>query len=142
MPTWPRAPWRLTLAILLHSSRGEESVECDGWARTGECKANPDFMQQHCPLACRGQPVIDPNGEIEQCAGWADQGECEKNPGFMRSEGGASCSRRRRRLRLTARLLTLLLITTPKRSSPSRVSGGSRSKLVAASATRSCSKPC
>ena len=32
------------LLLLVSACRGDPSFDCEGWARSGECKSNPMFM--------------------------------------------------------------------------------------------------
>jgi len=87
-------------------------LECQKWARAGECTRNAAFMHGACPQSCNKCPppeqqqhaaqqqpppkaaapsdgaekCVDINGS---CTAWAKAGECENNPGFM----GRSCKR-------------------------------------------------
>jgi len=52
-------------AFLLHLSsfyvRGEDSFaseDCQAWAESGECDVNPDWMREHCELACQEQEEL------------------------------------------------------------------------------------
>ena len=69
-------------------------VECDGWARSGECNNNPQFMTRECAKSC-SEIVIDDTGEPEQCLGWAQQGECTRNPKYMLTTCPKNCAEQR-----------------------------------------------
>ena len=85
-----------------------EPEECAGWAASGECERNPDFMLARCADACaaKGPP------SAADCVEWAARGECEANSGFMvgmDSENGviggycaAACAKTRERPRCSA----------------------------------------
>ncbi|EOD26411.1 hypothetical protein EMIHUDRAFT_205434 [Emiliania huxleyi CCMP1516] len=84
------------LLLLVSACRGDPSFDCEGWARSGECKSNPMFMEQHCAKACAtAAPTLDQHGEMEQCAGWSSQGECTRNPKFMLSSCPKNCAAQR-----------------------------------------------
>ena len=72
----------------------DKNPDCKGWATSGECARNPDFMNENCAASCAENPK-DTIGEPEQCAGWADQGECTRNPKFMLSECPKNCKAQR-----------------------------------------------
>ena len=72
----------------------DKMTECTGWAASGECTKNGDFMNSNCAAACAANPK-DPVGEPEQCAGWAAQGECTRNPKYMMAECPANCKQQR-----------------------------------------------
>ena len=79
----------LTLLFLLQCSVAQECdtdgvcdthVRCQVWKDEGECLRNFDYMDEHCPVACRGV-VRSSGGECrdlhEHCKDWASLGECE-----------------------------------------------------------------
>ena len=71
----------------------DRSVDCTGWAKDGECTANPDYMAQECRASCglcQEIPVVckDKNPE---CAAWAKDGQCTANPDYMKTECVDSC---------------------------------------------------
>lgn len=45
-----------------------EAEECPGWAATGECTINPDYMLQHCRFSCQTCMEIDGHGGTTQIA--------------------------------------------------------------------------
>ena len=71
-----------------------KNIECEEWARSGECNANPEFMGAECARSC-AEVVIDSVGEMEQCPGWAAQGECTRNPKFMLTTCPKNCGEQR-----------------------------------------------
>merc|ERR1719183_1158085 len=67
----------------------DTDANCKGWADSGECTANPTFMQASCKYSCGGcSSCIDQN---DGCSGWATSGECEQNPSFMKASCKKSC---------------------------------------------------
>ena len=86
----------LALATACFAADGlrNNNIECDGWARSGECNNNPGFMQKECAKSCE-EIVVDPAGEPEQCAGWAAQGECTRNPTYMITTCPKNCAEQR-----------------------------------------------
>ena len=81
---------RALLATLLALCGGlpveeAEQPECLGWANSGECERNSEFMLRNCASSCAsaqsgGGIPRNEYDEMEQCGGWADQGECTRNP--------------------------------------------------------------
>jgi ShK domain-like len=45
-----------------------EVEECPGWAATGECTINPDYMLHHCRYSCQTCMEIDGHGGTTQIA--------------------------------------------------------------------------
>ena len=86
--------WFMMFALFV-AQLGNKHSECDGWARSGECSGNPEFMHAECAKAC-ADVVVDPaGGEMEQCPGWASQGECTRNPKFMMTTCPNNCAEQR-----------------------------------------------
>jgi len=67
-------------------------ADCDAWARSGECGANPTFMLTECALSCEAHAPKDAHDDPAACRGWANSGECEANPAFMFESCAASCA--------------------------------------------------
>ena len=68
----------------------DKSTDCGGWARDGECEANPDSMSTLCPLSC-GVCNFNCSDTHESCVSWAQDGQCEENPLMMYKECPISC---------------------------------------------------
>jgi hypothetical protein len=73
---------------------------CEGWAKAGECEANPDFMLQRCQLSChscrRGAAAQHDDwdsckDQSSYCGQWAAVGECDSNPHYMRHMCRVTC---------------------------------------------------
>ncbi|KAL7543728.1 hypothetical protein ACHAXR_013250 [Thalassiosira sp. AJA248-18] len=45
--------------VVVVAQEQDDVAECDGWASAGECSLNPNYMQEHCPIACRRQADLD-----------------------------------------------------------------------------------
>lgn len=88
---------RRTFVFCLAVVVASESSDCVGWAKSGECTKNPDYMNANCARACatHATPTDGNTGELEQCVGWADQGECTRNPKFMMKECPQNCMQQR-----------------------------------------------
>jgi hypothetical protein len=78
-----------------------EDKECAGWAKQGECTANPEFMRAKCKVTCERADaartsstgeLVDSWKEPGECIAWAASGECEINKGFMYRSCAYSCS--------------------------------------------------
>ncbi|XP_045199753.2 zinc metalloproteinase nas-15-like isoform X2 [Mercenaria mercenaria] len=74
------------------------SVECKGWADTGECDLNPDWMIPNCRRSCKkcgdgGQVECKNTWNDRQCEGWARDAECMKNSNWMHKNCYKSCSK-------------------------------------------------
>ncbi len=59
----------------------DKHSECTGWAQSGECKSNPNFMTAECERACglcTNEAKFDPNCDDKSsfCGQWAAVGEC------------------------------------------------------------------
>ncbi|XP_070182065.1 zinc metalloproteinase nas-15-like isoform X2 [Littorina saxatilis] len=85
---------------------------CEDWASYGECKNNPDYMNNHCAKAC-GMCSDDPKVGGEQdtegttikagtcyndygdiiCEDWASNDECKKNVDWMTTHCQKSCDK-------------------------------------------------
>lgn len=88
----------------------DEREECSHWARSGECKANPSYMLDHCKKSCNNCPTGNYNQKIygvmndkrigegpcednhEDCQSWESEGKCATNAVFMLVECRRSCS--------------------------------------------------
>ena len=72
---------------------GDQNKNCPVWARSGECKKNPNYMLVNCIKSCKEFP----NGNTADkdyhpnCLMWARRGECKKNPTYMLSNCTKSC---------------------------------------------------
>ncbi|XP_052783984.1 zinc metalloproteinase nas-15-like isoform X2 [Mya arenaria] len=71
--------------------------ECEGWAETGECSANPDWMIPNCRRACNkcdegGQQECKNTWDDDQCSAWARDKECIKNSVWMNTNCHRSCT--------------------------------------------------
>ena len=75
--------------------------ECDAWAKSGQCQANPDFMLQSCRKSCGScakeavnddskPPCVNTHADHD-CEYWSTMGECNKNEAFMKSGCARSC---------------------------------------------------
>lgn len=65
---------------------------CVSWAESGECEANPSFMQTECATACASGAKYA--GQVrKECEGYAKMGECSRNPAFMLSSCKADCAK-------------------------------------------------
>ena len=81
----------------------DTNVDCDFWAKNGECEINPGYMLTGCPLSCKqcttstlasnltGVPCKQCKDTNVHCAYWAKIGECEVNPGYMLKGCPLSC---------------------------------------------------
>ena len=72
----------------------DSQPDCVGWARAGECDANPQFMREACQKSCRicggaTEECVDDN--TADCPGWANDGQCETNPEYMLYSCKKSC---------------------------------------------------
>ena len=68
----------------------DHNENCQQWAETGECAANPKFMQEQCAASC--STAHDYRSQIrKECDGYAKAGECSRNPAFMLSTCRAEC---------------------------------------------------
>ncbi|XP_066273694.1 protein crumbs-like [Branchiostoma lanceolatum] len=102
------------ILLLVGSSAGQDCVDdndnCPGWASSGECKANPGYMETSCRLSCGictqalttaqpltttppptsypGVPCVD---ESEYCAEWEAEGQCTTNKFNMYTNCRATC---------------------------------------------------
>ena len=80
-----------------------EQPECLGWANSGECERNSEFMLRNCASSCAsaqsgGGIPRNEYDEMEQCGGWADQGECTRNPKYMLDACPHSCGAQRAKI--------------------------------------------
>ena len=78
--------------------------DCEYWASSGECSANPGYMLHYCAHACNSchlqtqsfrddvSNCQDTFEEPESCRFWASIGECHKNPLFMKQSCRKSCN--------------------------------------------------
>lgn len=84
----------------------DTSEHCVTWARSGECEANPSFMENGCKASCGrcgaardARPGKGPSASsVEECkdlhsmcSTWASIGECDTNPSFMKSQCRVAC---------------------------------------------------
>jgi ShK domain-like len=57
---------------------------CAVWKEEGECIRSPEYMREHCPVACTEMDTEISTEECEDrhvgCSEWAQLGECDKNP--------------------------------------------------------------
>ncbi|KAL3847255.1 hypothetical protein ACJMK2_018176 [Sinanodonta woodiana] len=93
------------------------TAECQGWADTGECEINPDWMIPNCRRSCRKCPsegcvnIYDNS----QCDYKKQRGECVKNRDWMETNCRRSCTN------CTALSTTVPPPTIPARPTPSTV---------------------
>jgi hypothetical protein len=83
--------------------RDSDPSNCPGFARQGECFANPGWMLVNCKRSCgvcykerMARPDGSPNDDDcsdkhSQCPLWASQMECFANPAYMAQACPASC---------------------------------------------------
>lgn len=91
-PVSPRCPQGFecnAAALQDETSDPKRLGRCVGWAESGECESNTDYMQSKCPLSCAERSAAE-------CATWARAGECEGNAEWMRKGCSAACSSARR----------------------------------------------
>lgn len=76
------------------------SEECAGWAATGQCSENANYMHLSCRKACGLCGSNDPGNASESCVNdspdrdcqyWSTMGECVKNEAFMSTACARSC---------------------------------------------------
>ncbi|XP_060580699.1 balbiani ring protein 3-like isoform X2 [Ruditapes philippinarum] len=73
------------------------SVECKGWADSGECDLNPDWMIPNCRRSCgkcgdSGEAECKNTWNDRQCEGWSRDAECIKNSIWMNKNCYKACS--------------------------------------------------
>ena len=66
-------------------------VDCNHWAKDGQCADNPHFMNMHCPVSC-GVCKGACKDTHDDCPGWAREGECVSNPGHTLKVCPNSCN--------------------------------------------------
>ncbi|KAK3697014.1 hypothetical protein QZH41_002918 [Actinostola sp. cb2023] len=74
----------------------DSNSDCPGWASTGECSANFEWMHKNCKKSCRmcGEPPSDCADKYPQaCNDWSKKGECEANPIWMGNNCKKSCNK-------------------------------------------------
>lgn len=49
----------LLFAITALAQEQDDVAECEGWASSGECTLNPQYMMQNCPIACKRMAESD-----------------------------------------------------------------------------------
>eukprot|EP00931_Biecheleriopsis_adriatica_P017394 TRINITY_DN12502_c0_g1_i1.p1 TRINITY_DN12502_c0_g1~~TRINITY_DN12502_c0_g1_i1.p1 ORF type:complete len:803 (+),score=242.28 TRINITY_DN12502_c0_g1_i1:55-2409(+) len=90
-----RLAWQLLLAgggcLSVMAELVDKSEHCSGWAASGECTLNADYMFQECAASCSSQASVTAAATSNFCADWAAAGECENNPDFMLKECAQSC---------------------------------------------------
>lgn len=70
---------------------------CSGWAKVGECEANPGYMSKNCRKSCAlcGNATETTNQDCqdnnERCSAWASTGQCESSPNFVIPACPKSC---------------------------------------------------
>ncbi|KAK3603704.1 hypothetical protein CHS0354_023310 [Potamilus streckersoni] len=69
------------------------SIECEGWAETGECELNPDWMIPNCRRSCKKCPSEECVNIFDdsQCDYKAQRGECLNNKDWMEANCRRSC---------------------------------------------------
>ncbi|KAK3874646.1 hypothetical protein Pcinc_020427 [Petrolisthes cinctipes] len=70
--------------------------QCEEFAASGECEANPAYMEVACQDSC-GTCIPESNvkgcsDQREECPGWGQQGECDLNPPFMNVNCPQTCN--------------------------------------------------
>ena len=78
----------------------DDSADCPGWAKSGQCDVNRAYMHTSCRLSC-GMCTPDNNPDAEppcrnsspdrDCEYWSTMGECDANADFMRTACARSC---------------------------------------------------
>ncbi|KAL4220458.1 hypothetical protein ACF0H5_020859 [Mactra antiquata] len=75
-------------------------VECKGWADSGECDINPDWMIPNCRKSCNKcsggggrERECKNTWDDAQCEGWAKDMECVKNEGWMHANCHKACTK-------------------------------------------------
>ena len=79
-------------------------ADCEAWAASGECDANPDYMHLHCPASCgtcggtsECANLVDVTtyetsvDHDANCRIWAATGECDANPDYMHLHCASAC---------------------------------------------------
>ena len=51
---------------------------CDGWAKSGECRANPGYMLHSCRRSC--YECCEDRLPLRECAERANRGDCKSDP--------------------------------------------------------------
>lgn len=75
------------------------TIECQGWAETGECDLNPNWMIPNCRKSCRkcngdgGKQECKNTWDDKQCEGWARDQECLKNSNWMHTNCHKACTK-------------------------------------------------
>jgi cellulose 1,4-beta-cellobiosidase len=76
------------------------AASCPGWAKSGQCDANPLWMKVHCKDSCglcQTPPSPPPpppppcDDKNQNCPAWASGGECTRNKGWMLTNCKKSC---------------------------------------------------
>lgn len=66
-----------------------KNSNCQGWADSGECDKNPNWMIPNCPMACG--LCENCGNQNSRCQEWADRGECDRNPWYMLTKCNKAC---------------------------------------------------
>jgi len=80
-----------TVVVTVSSCRGDSRRNCRYWARRGECRRNPKYMNKFCCRSCGGQTSCQ--DKHSRCREWAARGECRKNPRYMLVSCAKSCGK-------------------------------------------------
>jgi len=73
--------------------------KCEIWASQGECNANPNYMEQNCPVSCKSCPVVAKRSKLSEVEKSEENGEeggkdgkCEdKNPSCLEFASQGKC---------------------------------------------------
>ena len=89
---------RFTVALLVLANEvaasSDQHEHCAAWANSGECEANPSFMQKTCESSCSrvGTRWASDQGRLHsRCQSWVKAGECQTNADFMLKTCPSSC---------------------------------------------------
>lgn len=62
-------------------------LDCDHWAKEGECIANPNYLWSQCHTSC----MSFAKDTDERCINWANEGECTDNANYIQLRCPESC---------------------------------------------------
>merc|ERR1712002_187422 len=77
--------------LCISESCTDTNEHCKKWARLGECKSSPDFMNKYCKKSCGKCPADDCKDINPDCKTWADEGQCKSSPSIMNKYCKKSC---------------------------------------------------
>ncbi|KAH9492396.1 putative tyrosinase-like protein tyr-3 [Bulinus truncatus] len=71
----------------------DKNEQCPGWAKSGECQANPVYMIYSCRLSCQKckDGTCKNLYDDDKCDRWAQGGECTQSFDWMSTNCAMSC---------------------------------------------------